>query len=122
MTRRQARDQALAAGGAMIVTFIGLIHIVVGETIFPWAPAFVGGYAIWYAMGGACLAFGLALLAATLGLMRMPVVWPCIAVAMGSLALTALVAAVKGEFHFFAVVLAAASLIIAWRHPKSLTE
>ena len=91
MTRDQERHQALAASGAAIIAFIGIVHEVVGETIFPWAPAFVGGYVIWYAMGGACLAFGLALLAATLGLIRMPVVVPCLVGAIGAIALTVLV-------------------------------
>ena len=119
MTKEQARYQALAASGAMIVAFIGLVHIVVGETIFPWAPAFVGGYVIWYAMGVACLAFGLALLGATLGLIRMPVVIPCIVLAVGSLALTVLVEVIHGEFHFFAVSLAVAGLMTAWFYRKS---
>ena len=119
MTKAQARYQALAVSGAMIVAFIGVVHDVVGETIFPWAPAFVGGYVIWYAMGAACLAFGLALVAATLRLVRMPVVVPCIALAVGGFALTALVAIVKGEFHFFAVSLALAGLMTAYFHPKS---
>src|SRR5690349_16737294 len=101
MTKEQARNQALAVSGAMIVAFIGVVHEVVGETIFPWAPAFVGGYAIWYAMGAACLAFGLALLAATLRLTRMPVVVPCIVLAVGALGLTVFISVVKGEFHFF---------------------
>ena len=119
MTREQARDQALAVSGATIVAFIGVVHEVVGETIFPWAPAFVGGYAIWYAMGAACLAFGLALMAATLRLIRMPVVVPCLVLAVGSLALTVLVWVTHGEFHFFAVALAAAGVTTAWFHRKS---
>ena len=120
MTKGQARHQALAASGAAIVAFIGVVHVAVGETIFPWAPAFVGGYAIWYAMGVACLAFGLALLAATLGLIRMPVVIPCIVLAVGALALTVLVEVIHGEFHFFAVSLAVAGAMTAWFHRKSM--
>lgn len=119
MTKEQARAQALAVSGAVIIAFIGVVHEVVGETIFPWAPAFVGGYFNWYAMGAACLAFGLALLAATLGFIRMPVVAPCIVLAVGALALTAFVAVVQGEFHFFAVSLAAAGAMTAWFHRKS---
>lgn len=119
MTEAQARYRALATSGATIIAFVGVVHLVVGETIFPWAPAFVGGYFIWYAMGVACLAFGLALMAATLGLVRLAVVVPCIVAAVGGLALTVLVAVVQGEFHFFAVSLAAAALVTAWSHPKS---
>jgi hypothetical protein len=119
MTKEQARNQALAASGAMIIAFIGVVHIVVGETIFPWAPAFVGGYVIWYAMGALCFVFGLALVVATLGLVRLPVVWPCIALVVGSLALTVLVEVVHGEFHFFAVALAVAGLMTAWFYRKS---
>lgn len=119
MTQEQARAQALAVSGAVVIAFIGMIHEVVGETIFPWAPAFVGGYVIWYAMGALCLAFGVGMMAATLGLARLPVVWPCIVIAVGSLALTVLVAVVKGEFHFFAVSLAVAGLATAWFHRKS---
>jgi len=119
MTNQQARNQALAASGAVIIAFIGIVHIVVGETIFPWAPAFVGGYVIWYAMGAACIAFGLALLGATLGMNRLPVVWPCIALAVGALGLTVLVEVIHGEFHFFAVALAVAALMTAWFYRKS---
>ena len=120
MTKEQARYQALAASGAMMVAFIGVVHDVVGETIFPWAPAFVGGYVIWYAIGAACLAFGLALLAATLRLIRMPVVVPCLVLAAGSLALTAVVAIIHGESHFFAVALALAGLTTAHFHLKGV--
>ena len=119
MTNEQSRHQALAASGAAIIAFIGVVHVMVGETIFPWAPAFVGGYLIWYAMGVACVAFGLALMAATLGLIRMPVVISCIVLAIGALGLTALVEVVHGEFHFFAVSLAGAGLITAWFYRKS---
>ena len=118
MTKGEARSQALAVSGAAIVAFIGVVHEVVGETIFPWAPAFVGGYVSWYAMGAACLAFGLALLAATLGFIRMPVVIPCLVLAAGSLALTVVVALTHGEFHFFAVSLAAAAVTTAYFHRK----
>lgn len=120
MTTAQARAQALAASGAVIIAFIGIVHVVVGETIFPWAPAFVGGYLIWYAMGVACLAFGLALLGATLGLNRLPVVWPCIVLAVGAVGLTVLVEVIHHEFHFFAVSLAVAALMTAWFHRKSM--
>ena len=119
MTREEARSQALAVSGATLIAFIGVVHEVVGETIFPWAPAFVGGYAIWYAMGAACLAFGLALMGATLRLIRMPVVVPCIVAAVGAVGLTVLVAVVKGEFHFFAVALAVAGVTTAYFHRKS---
>jgi len=119
MTREQARAQALAVSGAVIIAFIGVVHEVVGETIFPWAPAFVGGYATWYAMGAACLAFGLALTAATLGFLRMPVVWPCIVAAVGAVGLTVLVAVVQGEFHFFAMSIAAAAVMTAYFHRKA---
>jgi len=119
MTKEQARYQALATSGAVLIAFVGIVHVVVGETIFPWAPAFVGGYVIWYAMGVLCLAFGLALTAATLGLVRFPVVWPCIVLAVGSLALTALVEVLHHEFHFFAVALAVAGLTTAWFYRKS---
>ena len=119
MTKEQARNQALAASGAMIIAFIGVVHEVVGETLFPWAPAFVGGYLIWYAMGAACIAFGLALLGATLGMVRLPVVWPCIALAVGTIGLTVFVEIVHGQFHFFAVSLAVAGLMTAWFYRKS---
>jgi hypothetical protein len=118
MTKEQARYQALAASGATIVAFIGVVHEVVGETIFPWAPAFVGGYVNWYVMGAACLAFGLALMAATLRLIRMPVVVPCLVLAVVALGLTVLVAVTHGEFHFFAVALALAGLTTAYFHRK----
>lgn len=120
MTKAQARHQALAASGAAIIAFIGIVHVVVGETIFPWAPAFVGGYVIWYAMGLACFAFGLALLGATLRMNRLPVIWPCIALAVGAVGLTVLVEVIHREFHFFAVSLAAAALMTAWFHRKSM--
>jgi len=120
MTEQQARYQALAASGAMIVAFIGVVHVVVGETIFPWAPAYVGGYLIWYSMGVGGIVFGLALLAATLGKSRMPVVGPCIVAAVAGIALTVLVAVVHQEFHFFAVSLAVAALMTAWFHRKRM--
>jgi hypothetical protein len=119
MTEDQARHQALAVSGASIIAFIGIVHEVVGETIFPWAPAFVGGHIIWYGIGLACLACGLALMAATQRLIQMPVVVPCLVLAAGSIGLTVLVAVVHGEFHFFAVALALAALTTAYFHRKA---
>jgi len=119
MTREQARAQALAVSGAVIITYVGIIHVAVGASIWPWAPAFVGGEVNWYVMGVVCIAFGLALVAATLRLVRLPVLAMCaVGVAMG-VGLIVLVALVKDLFHFYAASLAVACVMTAYFHRKA---
>lgn len=123
MTEEQARNQALAVGGAMLITFVGLGHEFIGLTLFPGAEVYFGGLVGWYAAGLACIAAGLALLAATLGLIRLRLAVPlAIGVAIAGAGAIVLVAVLRGQFHLFALALVVAGLLIAWCHPKSLTE
>ncbi len=119
MTDEQARYQAFAVSGAVIVAFIGLVHEFVGEALWPWAPALVGGYPIWYSMGAACVLAGLALLAATLGFLRFNVTLACAVLAAAAVGATVLVAVTHQVFHFFAVSLAVAAVATAYFHRKS---
>ncbi|HEX6866970.1 MAG TPA: hypothetical protein VF122_07040 [Caulobacteraceae bacterium] len=119
MTDEQARYQAFAASGATIVAFIGLVHDFVGESLWPWAPALVGGYPIWYAMGLACFLAGLALFAAALGFIRFNVTLACAALVVAAIGATVLVAVTHQVFHFFAVSLALAAVATAYFHRKA---
>jgi hypothetical protein len=118
MTKEQALYQSLAASCAAVITFIGVCHGAVGAALFPFGPAFFGGLFLWYAAGIALIIVGLALLAATLRLIRFPVVATGLLMAPVALALTVFVAVVHGQFHMFAVTLALCGLLMAYCHHK----
>ncbi len=119
MTDEQARHQALAASGAALITFIGVCHEVVGEALFPWGPAFMGGPAPWHAMGVLCALLGVLLLAGSLRLIRVRVVVFALLPVIPALAIAAYTALAYGRFHLFALTLAGAGALTAWAHHKA---
>ena len=65
--------RALACGAATLVAYVGVVHEVVGSTLYPQGPAALGGPLGWHALGISGIAAGLALAAGVLGLARVPV-------------------------------------------------
>lgn len=114
-----ARYRALAASGAVLVAFVGVCHEVVGETLFPWGPAFVGGALPWHALGFFAIAIGLNLLLATLGLGHFPVVPFALAMAVVGAFFTIVAAVLHGQFHLFALTVCGAGLLVAHAHAKA---
>ena len=118
MTQQEANCQSLAASGAFFIAMTGLAHEVVGPTLFPWAPEWFGPIA-WHGIGVFTIVLGLLLLAATLRLIRFPVVPGAIFAAIGGLAATALMAVLHQEFHFFAFSLAIIGFAAAYFYRKA---
>jgi hypothetical protein len=61
MTQQEALYRSLAACGAFHIAFVGLVHEVMGPTLFPFLPA-VFGFFVWHATGFAFIMVGLLLL------------------------------------------------------------
>src|SRR5205085_1164340 len=84
MSKTEALFQSLASCGAAIIAFIGVCHEVVGDIVFPWGPALLGGAVGWHGLGLFAIAVGLMLLGGTLRLIRFPVVpFALLIIAMG---------------------------------------
>ncbi len=113
MTELVSRRQALACAGATLLAYVGVIHEVVGATLYPDGPLFFGGTVGWHAAGLGLLATGVALAAATLGVVRLPVV--ALALALGAAGAVAVAgeAWVHGGFHLFAFTMVVAGLGVA---------
>src|SRR3990172_3880073 len=78
---RELVARALASAGAVLVAYVGVVHEVIGTTLYPDGPAFFGGSVGWHAAGLAAIAAGGLLLLAALGQARVP--WRAIAGAVG---------------------------------------
>jgi hypothetical protein len=116
MSRQQSLYQSLAASGAVLITFIGVCHEVVGTRLFPWGPGLFGGAIGWHAAGLGCIAIGLAFLGGTLRLVRFPVISSALVVGAAGLAIAVFTAVAHQEFHLFAFTLALAAASTAFCH------
>lgn len=108
-----SRRRALAFGGATILAYVGLVHEVVGSTLYPDGPAVFGGLLGWHAAGISLTAIGLLMAAGTLGLIRLPTA--SLAVALSLVGFVVLVgeALQHRSFHFFAFTIVAAGIFVA---------
>lgn len=97
------------------MAFHGIMHEVIGPLLFPWAPPLFGAV-VWHGMGIGVLVLGLLVWAASLGLLRFPVVATCAAVACLALGVIVFFIAAHGEFHFFAMCLGIAAATAACFH------
>jgi hypothetical protein len=105
--------RALASAGAVLVAYVGVVHEVIGTTLYPEGPAFFGGSVGWHAAGLGAIAAGGLLLLAALGRARVP--WRAIAATVGGAgAFVALQDAVlERSFYLFATTLPLAALAVA---------
>jgi hypothetical protein len=110
---RELVARALASAGAVLVAYVGVVHEVIGTTLYPDGPAFFGGSVGWHAAGLGAVAAGGLLLLAALGRVRVP--WRAIAAAVGGAgAFVALEdALLERSFHLFAATLPIAALVVA---------
>lgn len=101
------RDAA-ACAAATLIAYVGLLHEVVGATLYPEGPREFGGPFVWHAAGLAGIAAGVLLAAGALRLLSVPV--RLLAAAVGSIgaAVFAAEAIGNGGFHLFALTLVAA--------------
>jgi hypothetical protein len=115
MSRQQSVFQALAAAGAVLITFIGVCHEVIGARLFPWAPALFGVIG-WHGMGIAGVVIGIGLLGGVLRLISFPVVSLAVAITVVGLGITLFTAVAHREFHFFALTASLAGTSVALFH------
>ena len=118
ISQERALHQSLAASGAAIIAFIGVVHEAAGGLIFPWAPVLLGPVA-WHALGLSAIAVGALVFLGTLNLMRVPVVLLSLLAAALALVIGVLTAILKHEFHLFAFATTLAGSMTAYFHRKT---
>jgi len=103
----------LACCAATLVGYVGIVHEVVGTTLYPDGPSSFGGPIGWHAAGVAAIVAGGLLAAGALRWLRVPVV--PLAAAVGGIGGVVFIddALSEGSFHFFALTLVIASAVLA---------
>ena len=112
-----SRRRAVAFCGSVLLAYVGVAHNVVGSTLYPDGPEMFGGSAGWYGAGLGLTAIGLLMAAATLGILRAPVVPLAAAISLVGAVVFAGDAVQDEHFHFFAftMVVAGAAIVMAGR-------
>ena len=118
MNRQFVLYQSLAACGAAIIAFIGVVHEVAGPLIFPFAPPLFGDL-LWHGVGIFAIALGLLLLGGTLGVINFPVKVAAAVAIIGGIAAMAYMAIWHDRFHFFALCLMCAGTANMVFHGKA---
>lgn len=111
-----SRRRALAACAATLLAYVGLVHEIVGSTLYPQGPAAFGGPVGWHLGGMLLFALGALTMVGTLGVVQVPT--RALAGLAALLGLGVFVAeATKGGFHFFALtmMLAGGFVVLAMR-------
>ena len=120
---RSPRDvsirNALAAALSLVMAFVGVVHEVVGSTLYPNGPASFGGPVPWHAAGLALVVAGAVLVASTLGLMRAPVRIVAAIVSSVGLGIAIHDLLRLQHFHLFAATLAVSGAAIALLYQPS---
>ncbi len=104
---------ALAAALSLVMAFVGVVHEVVGSTLYPEGPASFGGAVPWHIAGLSLVVAGAVLVASTLGLMRAPIRILASVVALVGLAIAIGDLIQLQHFHLFAATLAVSGAGIA---------
>jgi hypothetical protein len=102
----------MAAAGATLLAYVGLVHEAVGQRLYPDGPAVFGGPLPWHAAGLSLLAMGLLALAGVLGIVRVPVVLLAVVAIVAGAAGVAGDAWLHGGFHFFAFTMMVAGVLV----------
>jgi len=110
------RDAA-ACAAATLVAYVGVVHEVVGATLYPQGPGEFGGPVLWHATGLAGIAAGLSLVLGAMRLLRVPVRALAAAVGIVGGAIFAAEAIRNGGFHLFAFTLVVAGGFLALPAP-----
>lgn len=115
---RETTYHSFTVAGAVLIVFIGLSHEFVGARVFPWGPATFGGPLGWHGLGVGGTLLALVLLAGVLGRVRVPIGPVALAFAVLGATITIYTAVAHGEFHFFAVSLVIAAIVVALCHGR----
>jgi hypothetical protein len=112
-----SRREAIACCAAALLAYVGLVHEVVGATLYPDGPGSFGGAAGWHAAGIALVTLGVLAGAGTLGLVRVPVA--LLGAASCVAGTTVLVGDMlrHGAVHFFALTIVVAGAAIMAARP-----
>src|SRR5215470_2624648 len=103
-----------ACCAATLVAYIGIVHEVVGTTLYPDGPDRLGGPLGWHAVGVSGIAVGVLLVAGVLRWSAVPVKALGVAVGVAGVGFVITTALMHRGFHFFAftLVLAAGVLVL----------
>lgn len=120
----QARYQALASCGAILIAYLGLVHELVGAQLFPWAPALLQGPVGWHGAGIAMIVIGVSLLAGTLRLAKVPIIFLCALAGTFALGISVIAPLIFHQFHFGSttIVIAAMTTAIFDRKSRSMEK
>jgi hypothetical protein len=119
-TRRIPLRDAGAAALSLLVFFVGVVHEVVGSTLYPKGPNEFGGPIGWHGAGIGLVFLGSALLSSTLGFTSFPIRIPAAAISLAGLFITVQEFIQNGKFHLFAATLLVCGGGIAFLHqPRS---
>lgn len=99
-------QNALASGLSLLILFVGVVHEVVGATLYPEGPAQFGGAFFWYLAGLTLVIGGAWLVLGSLGLLRAPVRLIAAVVALAGVVISAHDLIQLQRFHLFATTLA----------------
>jgi hypothetical protein len=105
-------ERLLAFGAAMMITYVGVVHEVVGARLYPDGPALLGGPLGWHAVGIGGIAVGVLLILGTLGVVAVPLAPVALVIAGIGAGFVAWDAA-RGRFHFFALTATLAGVVLA---------
>jgi hypothetical protein len=104
---------AVSCAAAVLIAYVGVVHEVVGATLYPEGPSEFGGPLVWHAAGLAGIAAGLLLAAGAVRVLAVPVRPLAAAVGVIGAAVFAAEALGNGGFHFFAFTLVVAGGFLA---------
>ena len=110
---REIQYRSFAVAGAVLIVFIGMCHEFVGAIVFPFGPAVFGGSLGWHGVGLGGILLGLFLLAGVLDLIQLPVALISLFFMLLGMAIAIYTAVAYGRFHFFAVSLVVAAIVVA---------
>jgi len=99
-------QNALASAFSLLILFVGVVHEVVGATLYPEGPAQFGGAFFWHLAGLALVIAGAWLVLGSLGMLRAPVRLIAGVVAFAGVVISAHHVMELQQFHLFATTLA----------------
>ena len=120
MSKEEALYQSLASSGAVLLTFNGIYHLFVAETLFPFGPAFFQGRFNFYAIGVVAIVAGILLLGAILRFYVFPVVAASLVTAVSGVAVMIVCQALYDRFNVFALSVAFSGILMAYCYRRAV--